>query len=75
MRSEDLVPTADHIEICQLGWIDASNDDDETRRKHVEKMRNSAGVAEWNAGQLDVYVLGYVTFVYAYTNAMKVEIE
>lgn len=70
-RSEGLVCRSDQIEICQTGWIDAQNDTDKVRREQVLRMQNSIGIQRWNGYRVDVYCLGYVTFVYGYTDAMQ----
>lgn len=71
LKSEDLVCRQDQVEICQTGWLDASRDTDKMRRKHVLRMKNSVGLQRWNAYAVDVYCLGYVTYVHAYTKAMQ----
>lgn len=65
MRSELLVPRQDHVEMCQSGWKDAQSDSDKIRRACVPGLLNA-----WETLG-DVYALGYLTFVYAYTEAMK----
>lgn len=70
-KSEDLVCNRDHLEICQSGWVDASNDTDEERRRRMKGLLNLVGEVRKNGYQIDVYALGYVTYARTYTKAME----
>lgn len=70
-KSEGLVCNRDHLEICQSGWVDASNDTDEERRKRMPRLLSSVGEVHRNGYRIDAYALGYVTYVRTYTQAMQ----
>lgn len=61
LMSEGLRATDDDVIYIEAGWIDALNDTNERRRQELPRA-----VAAYERGS-DLYSLGYLTYVYGYT--------
>jgi len=69
LQSEDLRAIDDDVIYVEDGWIDALNDDNERRKKELARV-----VAAYEKSG-DLYSLGYLTYVYGYTQVRLREPE
>lgn len=72
LRSEGLAQTARNVENCMIGWGEAVEGSDEERLRQLPQ-RITAWEGPTHGGMFRFPEhLGYLTYVYAYTDALRV---